>query len=452
MTATPPPSPRPARAEGKDRSILKSGTGLIGVKLANAVLGFATITLFARLMAPDTYGVYLLALTVAQFLSLPLQMGLPVLLNREIAIATAQDNPGLIRGLQSWTRRIVTWGTLILGTLLIAAYALCRWLELPVLRTFDWPMMLLIVALIPVLGEIQRTMGTLSGFRRVAQSRVPDGIVRPALLLGLGVLGLAMLDFSATALLATYLVAALVAMVAGHAMIRRVLPEAVRHGTVVPELQTRDWWRSLGPLSLFAAAGSINTYADALMLGALTTPQTVAYYRIAVQLATTAMLIQVTINAILGPRVAALHATGDTARIQRMAVIGSRLAFGIVFAFALVLALIGRDGFMFLFGPDYGPVYGMAVLLAFGQAGTAAFGGTILVLNMTRRESFTARYAIWTTLGNIVLNLILIPTIGAMGAIIATIATNMTMQMLSWNRLRRDVGIRSDALASARRS
>ena len=73
--------PRRERAGG----LLASGAGLIFIKIMNAALGVASVTVFARFLPPENYGVYVLALTVAQFLAMPLQMGLPTLLTREIA-------------------------------------------------------------------------------------------------------------------------------------------------------------------------------------------------------------------------------------------------------------------------------------------------------------------------------------------------------------------------------
>jgi O-antigen/teichoic acid export membrane protein len=52
-----------------------------------------------------------------------------------------------------------------------------------------------------------------------------------------------------------------------------------------------------------------------------------------------------------------------------------------------------------------------------------------------------------TAIGNIALNLLFIPFFGALGAAFATILTNVIMQVLSWRRLVRDLGMRTDAFA-----
>jgi O-antigen/teichoic acid export membrane protein len=438
-----------SRRGGSRGGFLASGAGLILIKLLNAFLGFATVTVFARFLPPEDYGLYVLVLTVAQFLALPLQMGLPVILTREISIAQAQGRPALILGVRAWTRRIVLVGTLIVGALVIGCYAVVVAAGWPILRDFSWPIVLLVVVLIPVIAEMKRVMGILNGYRKPAQSRMPDGIIRPVLLLLIGGLGLWANWFAATGLLVVYLVSALLAALGGWALVRR--SEASGPPYEGPaEFNVAHWRKSLWPLTLFAAAGTIKTYSDVLMLGAMDTSEAVAFYRVASQIAGIALLADVAVNAVLGPHMAALNATKEHDRMQGLAVRGSRIAFGVTILFVCLLLLMGRGGFVLLLGEDYGPVYTLAVCLSLGMSANAVFGGTTMMLNMTGREKSSSNYAISTAVGNICLNLLLIPFLGVFGAVIATILTNVLMQVLSWRRLKDDLGIRTDAFARLR--
>lgn len=424
--------------------MVASGAGLIGIKIANAFLGLATVTLFARYLPPEEYGLYLLALTLAQFLSLPLHMGLPVLLTREIAIAMEEGKPGLVKGIQLWAQRLILIGGLVLGLVIIAIYGVVLAAGWPILQAFTWPIVLLMAALVPVLAEMKRVMGVLSGFKLVAQSRVPDGLVRPSLLLALGALGLSLWGFAEVDLLAVYLAAALVAVACGAWLLRRGAPDL---GPAVAAYETKAWWTSLGPLTIFVAATTIKTYSDILMLGALTSTEAVAHYRVAMQIASVGILVQVAVNTVLQPRLAGLYAQYNRVRMQRLAVLGSRAAFAAMLVFALTLVAVGEAGFVGLFGAEYGAVYGLTVILAAGQTAAAFCGGTTLMLNMTRRETSAARYGAGTALANIALNAVLIPFWGAFGAAIATIVTTLAMQALAWNRVRIDLSVRTDAFA-----
>ena len=194
----------PGRWGGLRGEFLSSGVGVILIKLGNAFLGFITVIVFARFLPPGDYGLYILVLTVAQFLALPLQMGLPILLTREIAVARAQARPALVLGVREWTRRILLVGTLVVGALVISGYAIVVAAGWPILTEFNWLLVLLILGLIPVIAEMKRVMGVLNGYRKPALSRLPDGIIRPMLLLLVGGVGLWADWFADTGLLAVY--------------------------------------------------------------------------------------------------------------------------------------------------------------------------------------------------------------------------------------------------------
>ncbi|SPJ23212.1 lipopolysaccharide biosynthesis protein [Palleronia abyssalis] len=439
------PTP-PASVDKRDRanSLLKSGVGLTLIKGINTLLGFATVTVFARLLPPADFGLYILCLTTAQFVSLPLQMGLPVLVMREIAVARSKDNPGAVNGVLAWSQRIMIIGTLIAGTFVIGVYGVVVAAGWPILQQFSWPLVLLIAALAPVLAEMKRVMGVLNGFRLAAISRLPDAIIRPALLLLAGGLGLWLGLFAEVGLLVSHLGAALVAAAFGWLVIAITSDRPTRRNHPA-EFNSVSWRASLWPLTIVAAATTVMNYVDVLMLGMFDTVESVAFYRVASQLAAAALLVQVAINAVFSPRMAAFHSRGETERMQAMAVTGSRIAFGATLVFALALVLVGRNGFVYLLGEEYGPIYGLTVLLSAGAAVNAFFGGTGMLLNMTNRERYMSQYATWATVGNIAMNLALIPLLGPLGAAISTILTTFGMQVMSWNRVLRSIGVRSDA-------
>lgn len=142
-----------------------------------------------------------------------------------------------------------------------------------------------------------------------------------------------------------------------------------------------------------------------------------------------------------------MHAREDWQGMQRLAVIGARISFGAMGGFALIVILAGESGFTALLGADYAEVYLLAVIIAIGQSAAAFCGGTVLVLNMTRREGMSSRHSTWTAIANIALNALLIPFWGALGAAVATVVTTLAMQILAWNRVRKELSFRTDAFA-----
>jgi O-antigen/teichoic acid export membrane protein len=81
-----------------------------------------------------------------------------------------------------------------------------------------------------------------------------------------------------------------------------------------------------------------------------------------------------------------------------------------------------------LFGPEYPEALDSLRVLAIGQLINALCGPVLYILNMTGKEKDSQRIMLWVTLVNMVLNGILIPMLGILGAAIAT-----SVSMSLWN-------------------
>jgi O-antigen/teichoic acid export membrane protein len=87
--------------------LLKGGLGSIVIKVSNTLLGFLTTLVLARLLGASNYGAYSFALTIILFLTLPVQMGLPQLITREIAKMQALQHWGLMREIWQWSKHFI---------------------------------------------------------------------------------------------------------------------------------------------------------------------------------------------------------------------------------------------------------------------------------------------------------------------------------------------------------
>lgn len=424
--------------------IFRGSASVIGIKLLNSCIGVITTAFFARVFPPSDLGSYLFFVTVAQFLALPLQMGVPTLLSREIAIYSSQSLWGYLRGILVWSRNVIFGAWLILSIVAVVSILSIDSLNNKVSEHGDVRFVLGVLFLFPIIALLKRQSGILIGLKRPALALLPDSVIRPLLLLFLASFGVFFLDLGYFELFLFYTVSSVFAFIFGVWFLKFTtshipLSEA--------QFLKREWTDSLWPLTIFAVADTLKIHSDILMLGFMDSPEELAFYRLATQIAMLAMLVQVAVNSVLGPRVAASYANFDASQIHKIAVLGSRIAFFVTMIFAFVLLLIGSDGIAMVLGEEYREVFKVSVFLAFGMSLTTVFGGTVLVLNMTRREKDAMSFALWTTFLNIMLNLVLIPVLGALGAAISTVVTTLLMKFLAWNRVRLQIGVRTDAFA-----
>jgi len=73
--------------------------GSFALKATNALVGFLTTVLLARMLGAQGYGIYAYALSLITLLALPVAAGLPKLLIRETSQGLAQGRPDLVASL-----------------------------------------------------------------------------------------------------------------------------------------------------------------------------------------------------------------------------------------------------------------------------------------------------------------------------------------------------------------
>jgi O-antigen/teichoic acid export membrane protein len=145
-------------------------------------------------------------------------------------------------------------------------------------------------------------------------------------------------------------------------------------------------------------------------------------------------------NAIAAPLIAELWSTGRRAELQRLATFAARCVFAATALLVLLLAALGRPT-LALFGDGFPAGYGPLLVLAAGQATSALVGSVGLLLSMTGHQKEAARIMLAAALANVVLNALLIPRFGLLGAAVATAATTAAWNLAMLVRVVRTLGI-----------
>lgn len=181
----------------------------------------------------------------------------------------------------------------------------------------------------------------------------------------------------------------------------------------------RSLVRSAIPMVLSGVVLMIYLRIDQVMLGALASEAEVGFYAAAVRISEVWYFVPAAIVSSLFPRIVELRATDQTQFEQQLQRLYNLLAF-LGYAVALPVTLLAPWLVQLLFGSAYQP---SAPLLA-----VLIWAGLFANLTVARNAHFIAldwgRAQLWTAsagaIANILLNLLLIPHYGAMGAAVAT--------------------------------
>jgi O-antigen/teichoic acid export membrane protein len=389
-------------------------------RLAEVASSIALSLVLIRALGPSRYGQYSLLVNVATVAAVFLSLGFPDTVMRFVSIHLALDEIPQIRFL---VRRLVLTRTLVYGAgilLLFALRGIAVALHLPLLERY-WPA---VAVLLVSQGAIE--FATSYAYarlqsRQVAIARTIGQVVALAFFAAVAVAGLTDVFTASLTVAISYLAAAAMLFFRG-------LGQVLLRGEASPT--------PLRPVAGFAAAAWATTLAtiglagqiDVILLGALRQdPVQIALYSVAT-------LVFVKLNTLLTGW--AGTATASFADVEtRRGTEASRRLFGVYLRVGILLALLvyppiilAADQITRLaFGPAFASAAGLMVTYGgfWLLSSLLAAGIPLSVMLALGRQQPAFAIRAGTGVLNVVLDVVLIPPLGALGAIIATGIANV---------------------------
>lgn len=206
-------------------------------------------------------------------------------------------------------------------------------------------------------------------------------------------------------------------------------------GVIAPLDALRDPTRleradvSYGLKAMLAKAVNDGTHQlDVIMIGILATAAATADYAVAARLAALVALIKGLLAPVLTPRLGRYSAFGSHATLLREYNQVRLIGFVAALLSASLLAVFGR--FLLATFGDYGGSYPLLMILVAGYVASAGFGSNAAFLTIAGHAGWTLAARIALLVAIVMLNLILVPGMGATGA-----ALSMAIGMAAVNVL-----------------
>lgn len=366
----------------------------------------------ARLFGVEAFGLFMLGLGVYQFLELVASLGLVQGIVRQAAIFRHRGDRERLHGLVRAGRGLTLLAGSLLGFgLLLGAAPLAGAFREPllgdVLRTF---------ALALPFGAAAGVLASYTtAFETTRYLILTRELAQPgAFLVGLGLC--AGLDCGLPDVALAWGLAALGAFLLIHGFLRVLLTP---HPTTRGASEWAGLLRSSWPLWLASLSGFALLWTDTFLLGYFRTAEEVGVYRAAVQTALLLSLPLTALNAIFSPMIAALHHAGELDKLARLFKTTARWSLSLTAPGFLLVALYGQ-AILTLFGETFAQGQVPLLILAGAQLISAATGSVGFALIMSGRTISYLRGDFALVGVNLLLNLVLIPRWGALGAAWAT--------------------------------
>lgn len=180
-------------------------------------------------------------------------------------------------------------------------------------------------------------------------------------------------------------------------------------------------------------------WTDVLMLGVMIDEESVGIYNISYKLGTIGFLVIVSVSTFITPKISELFGKGDLLELKNIVQKATQLIAIVSIPIVLILIFIS-EFLLSLFGVDEPEGKTTLIIVAVGVLFSAMCGNVDQILNMTNNQKILKNITIFSLLINISLNVILIPIYGIKGAAIASLVSNIFINVLCLYYIKRNLG------------
>lgn len=391
-----------------------AGIVFVGIVLGH-VLGLVGEVLLARTLGPATFGHVALAYTVVSTVGSLAHLGVEDGITRLLSADKSSAN---------WERVVRSGYVVVLFGGVVAAVIvyLFRFRLAAVMNdeTLPW----LLVAFVPYVLVYPFSKVSFAALR--ASQRSINAVVSREV--GPRVLGL--IAFGAFALTGETLVGAVAYWLAIPATIavlslyylRRDLP----FGDVVRRLPDRETlaelWSFSWPLAFSTSIFVLLSNLDVLMIGYFLDSQAVGFYRAISPLRGATMIAVGAFSFLFLPVATTYYSNGNIEGLNRLYIVSTKWTVLATFPFVVVFSVFAPEAVRTFFGPAYAPAAPALVVLIVGTFVRTLTGLDGDVVKAIDRPQIELTSAVVGLVANGVLNLVLIPEFGIVGAAAATVA------------------------------
>lgn len=183
---------------------------------------------------------------------------------------------------------------------------------------------------------------------------------------------------------------------------------------------------------LFSASIIISVYAnfDVAMLGFISTEWNVGLYNIALKLKNLILSLSTAITSVLIPRISYSIGNNNNNEVKKLSIISLKTSCLLALPLTIFILIFSKDTIMFLFGSQYIESQNTLMMLMLSVIPlilTNLFGNQLLI--PLGKEKYFSRSVLIGVFINLILNILLIPKYGSLGAAIGTFITEL------WNMI-----------------
>jgi len=188
--------------------------------------------------------------------------------------------------------------------------------------------------------------------------------------------------------------------------------------------------KTASPMMLSSSIYLLITWIDTIMIGIYLNEADVGIYNVAVRVSGLVAFGLAAISSISAPKFSETYNNGDHLGFKKVVHESSRLIFLSTLPIIIILLFFNQYILLF-FGDEFIAATGVLYILLLGQLSNTFSGSLAFILQMTGNEKIFRNVLTLGLIINVVLNIILIPRSGIIGAGIASASSLVVWNILS---------------------
>lgn len=198
--------------------------------------------------------------------------------------------------------------------------------------------------------------------------------------------------------------------------------QALNGVSFVTTSKTVDFLKESYPMMISGAILIFLGWADTFVLGIYETDSVIGVYNVTLKIAALTSFSLHALNSILAPKIAKSYQNNEEDNYKKMIAFATRVNFFITLII-VTLIICFRKFVLGLFGDEFLSGATILIILCVGQFVNSLSGSVGIILQMTRQQKVYQNIVMVALSLNIILNLILTPNYGAIGAAVATVVS-----------------------------
>lgn len=411
----------------------KGGAIALLLQVTGTGLGFINQVVLARMLGAGGIGEVILTLNIISVCSLIAAFGMQGAMVRFVSSYIEKKEDAKLKGTIYSTFKFCFLLSIALAALVLLS---SKFIAINVFHSQALLKLLpLVLIALPVNVVNTVSEAILKGYKDTFKALLPNYIISPFFRLTVFLL-LTIFDISSFVAIIAFVAGEIITVVFSLTFIRS------RIGKIKPVYDPSEYKIILGVASsmlLTNLSWFLSTQIDIWIIGMYNPVEAVGVYGVVSRLVALVAFSLVAFSTIIPPIISAVHASHDRNELRQIISESTRWILSISVPIILILNLEGKFILKYFFGAKFVDGYTALVILSFAQLINAGSGLVGWFLQMTGEHRTFMKITIFWGIINIVLNVILVPRFGIVGAASSTAFTLSMVNIVSvwviYNRL-----------------